>query len=302
MNQEAFIDLPQRGLTEWWRYALGYVTVLFSWLVVGSIPAAGLVVWMMIDGNPDTYVDLATGAFMGIDAMLVFVVVNSSFWFLLLGLFVAVRLIHQRPFRTLITPFRHISWRRVAQGFVVFFALVALASLVEFLLTPEIYTVTFNGRRLLPFALLVLLLTPLQTSAEELLFRGYVLQTSGQLLRNPILLSAINGLLFMLPHLANPEMQASAILLPLYYFGIGFFLAFITLRDNRMELALGAHAANNIYAGIVTNYDKSALTTDSIFLVTELNAVFGLVSFVFIAMLFYLLLLRRVPTQEPPTL
>jgi hypothetical protein len=164
---------------------------------------------------------------------------------------------------------------------------------VEYLINPEIYTIVFNPGRFFLFALVVLLLTPMQTTAEELLFRGYLLQATGHLGRNFWLLALVNGILFMVPHLGNPELVASAILLPLFYLSIGAFFAFITLRDNSAELAIGAHAANNLYSALFANYANSALQTESIFLITELDAVYALISFWVMAVIFYLVLLRQ---------
>ena len=62
-------------------------------------------------------------------------------------------------------------------------------------------------QRWLPFVLAALLLTPLQCAAEELVFRGYVLQGLGRLLRNPLVLVVLSGLLFAIPHLLNPEVD-----------------------------------------------------------------------------------------------
>jgi hypothetical protein len=181
----------------------------------------------------------------------------------------------------------------MGQGFGVWMLLVTLASVVEYLINPEIYTIVFNPGRFFLFALVVLLLTPMQTTAEELLFRGYLLQATGHLGRNFWLLALVNGILFMVPHLGNPELVASAVLLPLFYLSIGAFFAFITLRDNSAELAIGAHAANNLYSALFANYTNSALQTESIFLVTELDAVYALISFWVMAVIFYLVLLRQ---------
>lgn len=287
-----FLDLPQVGKTEWWRYVIGFLLVFFFWFVLGSAVPVLLVTYAMVDGNSDTFVDLETGFVAGIDPMINFVSVNLSFIMLMGGLMIALVMVHKRPFRTLITPFKQINWRRVGQGFGVYLLLVALSSGVEYLTNPEIYTLTLNWQRFVPFVLLILIFTPIQTSAEELFFRGYLLQAWGHLFKNPVVLAVINGILFMLPHLVNPEVASGPVLLALYYFGIGAFFAWITLRDNGLELALGAHAANNMYAAIFANYTDSVLPTDSIFTVTELDPYFGLVSFLVIAVLFYVILLR----------
>lgn len=275
------------GKVDIWRYLLGLFIILLFWFILGAVPFGFLAFFVTIDSDPNTFVDLNSGFVSGINPLLSFFVINSSFWFLILGLFITVRFIHQRPFKSLITPFQSLDWRRLFQGFAVFFALVALASLIEYLVNPEIYELSLSWPRFLPFLFVMLLLIPIQTSAEELLFRGYLLQGLGHVSKNFVLLGVINGILFMLPHLTNPEVQSGPVLLALYYFGFGFFLSYITLKDNKMELALGAHAANNLFAGIFVNYTDSVLQTESVFLVTELNPAFGLGALVVGAVLFY---------------
>ena len=299
--KNAFLDQVNLGQTEWYRYMFGLVLILFFWLILGSVFVAVPMVWAMIDANPETAVNMQTGFVNGIDPIINYITLNLTFALLVLGVFIVVRFVHGRPFRSLITPAKQINWRRLGQGFGLWLLLVALASVVEYLLNPEIYTVVFNARRFFPFALVVLLLTPMQTTAEELLFRGYLLQATGHLARNFWVLALVNGILFMVPHLGNPELAASAILLPLFYLSIGAFFAFITLRDNSAELAIGAHAANNLYSALFANYTNSALQTESIFLVTELNAVFALISFWVIAVIFYQLLVRPKISLAPQT-
>jgi membrane protease YdiL (CAAX protease family) len=250
-------------------------------------------VWSMVDGNPETAVNLETGQVAGINPLFNFIATILTFAPLIVGIFVVVRFVHGRPFRSIITPAKKLNWRRLGQGFGLWLLLVTLSSLVEYLLHPQIYTVVFNARRFLPFALAVLLLIPIQTTAEELLFRGYLLQATGHLSRNFWVLALINGILFMVPHLGNPELASSAILLPLFYFSFGAIFAFITLRDNSAELAIGAHAANNLYSALFANYNNSALQTESIFLVTELDAVYSLISFWVMAIIFYFVLVGR---------
>ena len=91
------------------------------------------------------------------------------------------------------------------------------------------------------------------TSAEELLFRGHLLQALGLRTRRTWLLVGISALVFGAMHMANTEVGAGPALIFTYYVGFGAFLALITLRDNRLELAIGAHAANNLFVALVVN-------------------------------------------------
>jgi len=95
-------------------------------------------------------------------------------------------------------------------------------SLLEALIYPGRYVWTLNLTRFLPFLFLALFFIPIQTSAEELFFRGYLLQEIGLRSRNIWVLSCISGLLFGLPHLLNPEATVNFPLLGFYYFAFGF--------------------------------------------------------------------------------
>ncbi len=293
INDKLFLNLPERGKTDWWRYLFGFSFVLIFWFVLGAIPALLLFGFAMGDGNPVTVADLSTGTVLGIDPLINFVTLNLSFVVMLSALFFVIRVVHKRPFRTLITPFRSVRWGRLGQGFGLYFLLIFMATMVEYIINPDIYQLTFNPSRFALFILLILLFTPMQTFAEELFFRGYLMQSMGHWTRNFWVLSIVNGIIFMLPHLVNPEVKSGPILLPLFFGSIGAFFALITLRDNGLELAMGAHAANNIFTAVFANYTDSVLKTEPIFTVTELNPLFSLLSFFIIAALFYFILLHK---------
>ncbi len=273
----SYLDAAQQGKNQWWRYLIAVPLILFVWLVLGSLPFVAAAIVLNLDGNPATDVDLTTAQLTGVDPIWSFLLLMLSFVVFLGGTAAAVVVVHQRPFVSLITPANAINWRRVGQGLAVWVVLAATMSLVESVLYPGRYQLTFDAARFIPFALASLVFIPIQTTAEELFFRGYVLQSIGLLAKNPMVLSLLSGFLFMLPHLANPEVAVNFWLLSLFYFAFGAFLAYITLKDNSLELALGIHAGNNLFTAIFANYVGGALATPAIFTVAELDAVYNLV-------------------------
>jgi hypothetical protein len=108
-------------------------------------------------------------------------------------------------------------------------------------------------------------------------------------LKNKWVLAFLNGVLFFLPHAANPEMATNSLLVGLGYFVIGFFFALITLQDNGMEIALGMHAANNLFAALFANYTVTALPSPALFTVQVLDPVYSLVSLVAGLVVFYVI-------------
>lgn len=305
-----FIELTHLGKNGAARWIGGTLTVLFFWFVVGSALAIPFLVISVFaaNGNRINNPFAPNGTAPG-DPFWLYLGTNVTFIGIWLGLIVALRLIHHRPLLSLVSPALRLNRVRLAQGFGVWLVLSALFQAIEFILYPARAQFTFDAARWFLFLPFVLVLTPIQTSAEELLFRGYWLQGMGRLTRNAILLIAVNGILFGLPHMLNPEVlnnPGSSLLLLLNYGLTGAALALLTLRDNRLELALGAHAANNLFAALVVNYSNSALTTPAVFTNPVLDAPFGLVSLVSIAALAYLVffhvLRAPAPALEPARL
>jgi membrane protease YdiL (CAAX protease family) len=282
-----FLNLTNQGKNGALRWLGGTVIVLFLWLIVGGIVTAP---FLLLAGAV-----VENGSLTAADPFWLYIALSVGFPFIWLGLWLVVRFIHRRDFRTLITPAPRISGSRLAQGFAVWLVLLALAQLAEFAIFPARVQWTFDPARWLFFLPFVLVLTPIQTSAEELLFRGYLLQGTGRLTHSVSILCILNGVLFSLPHMLNPEVVAnpgSALLLFANYSLTGAVLALFTLRDNRLELALGAHASNNLFTGLIVNYKDSALTTPSILTNPVLDAASGLVALIAISLAFYLIFFR----------
>jgi hypothetical protein len=78
-----------------------------------------------------------------------------------------------------------------------------------------------------------------------------------------------------------------------YYIGVGLFLGIITLLDNSLELALGIHAATNIYGALFVTFKGSALQTPALFRISEMNVSLMLLLFFIMAALFMLIAGRK---------
>lgn len=292
----AYLDLARQGKTGWRRFVLAVALILFMWQILGALPSIFLLIWLLADGNPQTGTS-PSGQFMGIEPILSFAVPMLASVLFLIGIFLAIRLIHQRLFKTLITSARAVAWGRFFQGFTVWFILSGLMSLVEALLYPGRYIWTLDLRRYIPFAFLALVLIPIQTSAEELFFRGYILQGVGLRLRNIWILSAISGFLFMVPHFLNPEARLNYGMMGFYYFFIGAVMAYVTLRDGRLELALGLHAANNLFSALFANYVVTVMPTPSLFTVNTLDVVYSVSAAVIGLIVFVLVFYWTFPSE-----
>jgi phytanoyl-CoA hydroxylase len=244
---ERYLALAERGRNDWWRYAFGVVTVAVFFEILGYVPY-----WLALQ-------------YTAFNALEQFIGLNLGMLVGLAGLAIAVVCIHRRSLRSLITPYARVDWRRALTGAAVWAGFAAVCSLVEAYMYPGRYHFTFNPGIFFVSAALALLLTPLQTTTEELLYRGYVMQGLGRIIRNPWLLIVFSAAIFTLPHAGNPEVGASPWLVLPQYFIIGALMAAVTLKDGRLELAIGIHAANNLFTGIIANVEPSVISTESIF-------------------------------------
>lgn len=275
-----FLALADAGRNAGWRYLVGISVIATAWLVGGNIAYA-----------------LALQLPLG--QVTEFVAVNASVLMLLAGVLITVILLHRRGWRTLVTPRRALDWRRIVEGGAVWTLLAVAFAVVESLLYPGRYAWSLDLQRWLPFLLAALLLTPLQCAAEELVFRGYLVQALGRWLRHPVLLAVLSSAIFTVPHLYNPEVATYGLaIMAANYFAMGFFLASVALRDGRLELAIGAHAGNNLLLAVFVNYEGSVFRTESVFTAGVLDPVYSLVTLLLSMMLFHLWVFRRLPIRH----
>ena len=275
---EAFLDLANRGEARWTRYILTLLIIIAAWSF-----GSGAVLLGVYGSEPEGLPMDGTNPFLD------FIALNLLFVTVLIGLWVGISNAHKRPLRTLITPRDHIRWGRILQGFGLQMGLGIVFAAIDALFFPDNYTYTLDPERFYKFAILVLFLTPFQTTTEELLTRSYFLQMLGHFTRHPIVLVILNALPFALFHLMNPEIAKYGVLSMLIsYFVVGAFLALVTLKDNGAELAIGIHAANNMFAAVLVNYEGSALSTNAIFTIREVNVWAGTMAYIASAAIYVL--------------
>ncbi len=228
---------------------------------------------------------------LGIDANYGLFFMILTFGCGVLGLWFSMKMLHKRPFKTLITPSKSINYKKIFTAALLWFAFMGVFELVSYFLDPGNYAFQFDGSKFFILVLISLLLLPIQTSFEELLMRGYLMQGLGLATGKRWVPLIVTSVIFGLLHIANPEVQEYGVgIMMVNYIQIGLMLGIITLMDDSLELALGVHAANNIYGATMVTFSASALKTPALFTMQELNintmTIAGLVgSFIFILLL-----------------
>ena len=251
-----------------WRWILGTLFILGSWLIGGSVlglaflPYTGIAPQALLEGG-DILGAMPSWGFLFF-ALITFVP-------LFLGTLIAYRFILGIKLRYLFSTVNRFRWWRVSLGFWVWIILVGGPVVLAVASDSEAYQFSFNPATFIPYAIVAIVLLPIQTTSEELFFRGWIIQWAAKRNTNIIWLSTLSGALFSLPHLVNPEAASDLVGAFFGYFSVGFALGWVTVRDRSLEIAIGAHLSNNLFAALVVGYEGGALPAEALFITESLE-------------------------------
>lgn len=285
-----WLQNTQTGNSKWWSWWVGVVVIVICYVIIGSIPMviATMMGLITLDGSGSMLAGNADP--------LQFAIVMISPIMLFVGTWLAQRFIHRRSM-TQLTSTSRFRWPLVWQGMAIWLGMGVLFTVAESLIYPGRYTWTFDVNQWILIAPLVLLLIPIQAAGEELFFRGYLMQAVARLWAQPVFLVLLSGVAFMAPHLANPEMGKALggeIPMALNYFLVGVGTAWLSVRDNGIERAIGMHVVNNVYAGVAVGYTGSVLGTPTFVQANVIDAWYGVIT---IIVGFAVLILWPLPTK-----
>ncbi|PIE06814.1 MAG: hypothetical protein CSA74_10125 [Rhodobacterales bacterium] len=234
---------PAAARPQLWRTALGIFLVALIWigtaygLILLAARVSGLSPQMVMDTTRWAGTALFFLTFIGLH----------------LGLAIVLPLLHRRGYTSLFGPRGRLNHRHLRNGAAVMLAvaggLYALMA-VEHLVLPE--GVSPAVTRLRPAGSWLISLAPalalifIQVAAEEVLFRGYLLQQLRARAASPLVWALAPALVFGVLHF-NPAtygyVNASA-----YVFNaatVGTLTAFVTLRTGNLGATIGLHFGNN---------------------------------------------------------
>tara|TARA_B100000963_G_scaffold183846_1_gene159784 strand:+ start:204 stop:1007 length:804 start_codon:yes stop_codon:yes gene_type:complete len=187
-----------------------------------------------------------------------------SFAFVLPGIWLVVKKLHDLPIMSILSSRKKIDLGRVLYSFMLWGTVVTVFVFIEYSLNPENYVFNFKVKEFLILAVIAILFIPIQTSVEEIVFRGYLMQGFGHWLNSRFMALFLTSTVFGSLHLANPEITALGYEFVILYITVGFVLGIMTLMDDGLELALGFHAANNLIAALLLTADWTVFQTESI--------------------------------------
>ncbi|MFV5684323.1 lysostaphin resistance A-like protein [Flavobacterium sp. GB2R13] len=258
-----FIEQGVKSENKFWKYIVGSLVIIFA-SFLGQIPLLlALLYETFIKGKkyPSSNEDVMTF----FEPNMTLFLILASFVFAMLGIYFVIKYIHNQTMLSITTSRSKMDWKRVLFSFSIWSVFTIVSTLLFYFSNPSDFVINFKP---IPFVILVVigtLLIPIQTSTEEYIFRGYLMQGFANLAKNKWFPLIMTSVIFGAMHISNPEVSKMGNIILVYYVGTGFLLGIITLMDEGMELALGFHAANNLVSALLVTSDWSAFQTHSIF-------------------------------------
>ncbi|GEM_PF-87929 len=253
-NGPKFLFNARMGENSPWRYILTIILTLgVSSILVGLILGILLSFMLILSNRTLDVLNMLSNPFY------MLIIVGMVFSVAYLFLYISVKFLHKRSFKSLINAGRKIDWKRIGKGAIAWFIVMAFMDILYFMISPESFKFSFNPHTFFLLSIIALIAFPIQASFEEIFFRGYLLQAIGLIARKPLLVLVIDSLIFAALHWwngSNPVMSSSIVISA---FIIGLMLGLITLADDGIELAVGIHIVNNLYVALIHNSPDSGL-------------------------------------------
>jgi uncharacterized protein len=263
----------------WWRSVMGVVFALSLFLLVTKVVSQALVTvfWSTTAGD-QPYRDYFAKAF-AFELPIGMLSVNLGLAALIpvaWGLMAAVH--HMRP-QWLSSVQPRIRWRYLFACLVI--AVVVLNG-VLLLSTTVGKDLTYQPQHgLWGFLVVILLTSPIQAAAEEIFFRGYLLQALGSLVARPWFGIVVSSLVFALLH----GHQNLALFADRLAFGL--LAALLVWRTGGLEAGIAAHVINNVFAYLIAGLTTSIAALAAIKGIGWVDAAFEVGGFALFAVLAY---------------
>ena len=257
-----FIEQGIKPENKFWKYLVGSLLIIIA-SQVGSLP---LVIAIGIESFKNGEMPTNT------DDTIKLLEPNLSLFLMLLmfvlgliALLFVVKKLHNQTILSVTTTRKKLDWSRIFFSFSLWAIITVVSTLVAYYYGDGKLILDFNPVKFAILALIAIILLPIQTTTEEYVFRGYLMQGFGNLAKNRWFPLLMTSLIFGTMHILNPEVSELGYIILIYYIGTGLFLGIMTLMDEGMELAIGFHAANNLIGALLVSTDWTVLKTYAIF-------------------------------------
>ncbi|MER8748227.1 CPBP family intramembrane metalloprotease [Mesorhizobium sp. M1050] len=181
----------------------------------------------------------------------------ASFAGIWIGLWIAMRWVHREKLSALLGVSRRVSRSDFLKGLIAVLITSLVSEILLYLLQPEIARGPISLSSWLLFAMPIVALTGLQTSSEEVLFRGYLLRGLANRFSSPFIWALLPALLFTALHWSPGSSAAinACVLASIAAFAL--LLTVVVYATGNLGAALGAHLGNNLTGFLLISHQES---------------------------------------------
>ena len=168
------------------------------------------------------------------------------------SLYISSKIVNDRPFSSYLTSVGGWNWGMFIKSSAVFLIVYIIFYIFDFIVRGSQLDIKLT----LVSLLLLIILTPFQCFAEELVFRGLITHTLGSWFRIPIIAIVIPAILFACAHGYNTFGFIDVLV-------SGLIFAFLAWYTKGLEVSTALHSINNIAVFTVAGISTVNISTNA---------------------------------------
>lgn len=254
---------------EWWKPLVMLVLCFAFYLGVSIIIGIFLGIWFALSDNPlgkelfagGDPAQAAEAMLQEIDNPLVMLVTFGSVALMLPTALLAMLVFGKDTMRRVWSVALRIRWKLfwkfMLAAVAVYLVVQGAGVLLGLQGNDTGHTPSPDFGKLIILFLVALLIVPLQAIAEEVVFRGVLLQAIGSWVKSPVLAVVVTSIVFGLLHIQYNFWGILAVTI------MGVTAAILTLRTGGLEAAMAVHVINNLAVLLLTTSGLVSADTSS---------------------------------------
>lgn len=237
------------------RLIVGSVIVAFCWFAFTLAVIFGGA-WVLTASDDDPFgpidpVQQLLGSSGGLFATL------ASFAGIWLGIWIAMRLLHKEKLSRLFGNSASLPRSGFLNGLVAVLITSLITELCFLVIIPDVQRGPIELGTWTLYLLPILFFAFVQTSSEELLFRGYLMRGLAYRFRSPLVWAVLPTLVFTVLHWNPAAVLAMNIGVVISIGAFAALLALLVYATGNLGAAMGAHFGNNIFGFLLISHDDT---------------------------------------------
>ena len=219
----------------WYKPLIVIIITFFIMLILGG----AIIAVTYLVGGVDLARTVMSGTYEGLNSAMPIIISDLILIMLIPSLYLASKIVNDRPFSSY-------SSSRGGWNIKLYFKALIIP-LIMYIVYQGIDSALSGAKGTsqisIMFLIAICIFVPLQSIAEEFMFRGFLLQTFGSWFKIPVLAIVIQAIIFALFHGYNSFGLFEVLVTGLIY---GFF----AWKTNGIEVSSAIHTANNFTVGL----------------------------------------------------